>query len=321
MIKSSPFTLEQEDILLQVETILDTGYLLDRLIGQTGIPENHIKKMLDRQNIGYTRADGTKQDVAFNALKEWLEIRKNTEQPDSFAPTPTLEKIHAIIANAHRTGDFVAITGDVGIGKSWAAIEYVKTNPRGFNKPGALRVEFTRADRNDSAALQAILGALVGEIEIGRSAYRNGNMMSAICRELNQRDCLILDECNYLGSSIDIARDIYDKSGAAIVLIGNPELSNTVWSKKKQDFSALASRATRFDFPRTLEQDVEAFLTWKGITGARIRKAAVEIASRPGQSGGLRTLTKILALRENYYPSLSMDADTFEALAAQIDRA
>jgi DNA transposition AAA+ family ATPase len=320
MNKSSPFIPELENILSRVETILDTGYLLDRLIGQTGIPESHIKKLMDRQNIGYTNSDSRKQDEAFSALREWLEIHESSERPDSFAATPTFEKIQAIIANAHRTGDFVAITGDVGIGKSCAAIEYVKANPRGFNKPGALRVEFTRAERNDTAALQAILGALVGEVEIGRSAYRNGNMMNAICRELDRRDCLILDECNYLGASIDIARDIYDKSGAAIILIGNPELSNAIWNKKRQDFSALASRTTRFDFPRTLEQDVEAFLTWKGITGARIRKIAVEVAARPGQSGGLRTLTKILALREKYYPGLNMDADTFEALAAQIGR-
>lgn len=321
MNKSSPFTPDQEVVLSRVEIILNTGYSLNRLLAETGIYDDDLKKLLDRSYIGYLPADKIRQMEAFSALHEWIEIKESNAIPESFANTPTFEKIQAIITNAHHSGDFVAITGDVGIGKSQAAIAYVKSNPRGFNKPGAIRIEFTRADRNDSSALYTILCGLAGDFEASRSAYRNGHLMSAIGKVLDRRDCLILDECNYLGPAADIVRDIYERTGAAIIMIGNPELSNTVWSKKRQEFSALASRATRFDFPCTLEEDVDAYLTWKGITGAKIRKVAKAIAARPGQSGGLRTLTKIFALRDTYYPSLAMDGDAFEALATQIGRA
>ncbi|MBS4015402.1 MAG: AAA family ATPase [Candidatus Latescibacteria bacterium] len=313
------YTEEQEAMLNRVETILASGLTLSRLAAEAGEPEELVKKVLEREH--FARGYGfSRRGEVLQKLAEWLEIQEPMER-QQYANTATFQKIQAIIAGAHRARDFVAITGDVGIGKSWAATEYVRQHSRGYNKPGAVRVEFTRADRNDSSALFTILSALAGDVEASRSAYRNGHLQSAIGKVLNRDDCLILDECNYLGTAVDIVRDLWEKTRTAIVMIGNPELSRTIWVDKKQDFAALASRATRFDIPRTVDQDVEAFLDWKGIADKRLRKAAVEIAARPGQSGGLRTLTKILSLLDNYYPGITLDADTFKELAAQIGRA
>lgn len=317
--RAPAYTEDQEKMIKRIETIIAAGYPFSRLVAETGEPENIIKKVLERGYFLSSEYEKSRRDKTLSALGEWLETHEKKGNPQ-YANTATFQKIQAIITGAHRIGDFVAITGDVGIGKSCAAIEYVRQHPRVHNKPGAVRVEFTRADRNDSSALFTILSALAGDVEASRSAYRNGHLMSAVGKLLNRRDCLILDECNYLGAAADIVRDIHEKTGAAIVMMGNPELSSTIWGKKKQDFSALASRATHFDFPCTMEKDVEAYLDWKGITGAKMRKAAVAVAVRPGQSGGLRTLTKILGVLENYYPGVQLDADTFNELAAQIGR-
>lgn len=319
MERTTTYTDEQKAKLDRVGAILASGIPLSRLAAEIDEPEDLITRVLEQD---YFRGghDEKRRDEVMARLAEWLESQESTEFQQC-ANTITFQKIQAIIAGAHRTGDFVAITGDVGIGKSWAAIEYVRQHPRGHNKPGAVRVEFTRADRNDSSALFTILSSLAGNVEASRSAYRNGHLMSAIGKLLHRRDCLILDECNYLGTAADIVRDIYEKTGAAIVMIGNPELSSTIWGGKKQDFAALASRATRFDFPRTVSQDVEAFMDWKGLPDKRLRKAAVDVAARPGQSGGLRTLNKIFSTKEIYYPGINLDADTFNELAAQIGRA
>ena len=198
-----------------------------------------------------------------------------------------------LLTIAHQSRSLIAITGAVGLGKSFAAKCYIADHPRTHKNPGAVLIQFNKTDNKPSAALSAILAGLHGE-SIG--AYRNGNLYRAVGAKLRPGDLLVLDECQRLGDAVDIVASLYDDFGVAIVMIGNPDFSRAVWGNDRT-FDALGSRILRHDFPKSTVEDVETWLAWKGILDdlpikerAPMVKAAVSIGARPGKEGGLRTL-------------------------------
>jgi DNA transposition AAA+ family ATPase len=323
-------TPEQELIILKVESRLAAGLTEQRLSLEAGVDKEDIGMLLDRHKVltrigsgGYSRERADENtDEAIRNLAEWLSNADETAHKQSgFAVTPTYQSIHAIIANTHKTRKIAAITGSWGIGKSKAAKSYAETYPRGYKKPGSIRIEFTASDKKPAAAYSRILGALRGKAEA--EAYRNVNLHNAIGATLSPADCLILDECNHLKEAMEIVRSIHDDFGVAIVMIGNPEFTDTVWGKKSR-FEALASRAMRFDFPASTPEDVEAWVAWKGILegkkpGERTEflKKAIDIAKRPGPNGGLRTLAQAVEMHASLNHTAPIDGAFIEAVANQ----
>lgn len=312
-------------VLAAVEARLAAGYSTRKMEVETGLKMADIRVFIEdesrinRRYVGWGGCDETEVDAdlsLIDKLANWL-AETGQDAATGSAETPTYKRILQWIENAHVRRDLIAITGDVGIGKSRAAVDYAAAHPRRHNTAGAVRIQFDKTHRKPAAALETIAEALSAA---SGKAYRTGKIMRDIGDLLSDGDLLIFDECNYLTESADIARDIHEKFGVGVVMIGNPDFDKTVWSKKGS-FSALASRTTHFRFSHTEEEDVDAWLQWCGLTGsASLRRACVDIAARPGENGGLRTLGKIIDQCRAYFPDQPLTADLILAYAQLIGR-
>lgn len=285
-------------ILERVDKRVAGGVTLERLHVVTGVNIGHLKDLLMRKGANF-RNPSRRDSDAIAALAAWLAEEDAARPAKPHAETKTFKRIYDLIAWAHSKREIIAIPGGVGIGKTVAARAYAEDHPRMHKTPGAVYVKFGKTDGNPTRALARICSALP-ELRGGRL----NDAKEALAETLRDGDCLILDECNYLGNAVDITRDIYDETGVPIVMIGNPGFGAAVWNKR-DPWDAQANRTLRFAFPATTEDDVDAFLAWKGTTGAHLRKAAVQIAARPGSGGGLRSLAKVLELarRDEATPS------------------
>ena len=319
-------TPEQESIIATVETRLAAGLTVQRLSLETGIEIEDINRLLARRIIGgplhlSMEVLSKETAAAISAIADFLGRHAGAKQNKSeFANTPTLQSLHAIFAHTHKSRGLTAITGSWGIGKSKAAEGYVQSCPRGYQKPGAVRIEFGETDRKPTAAYSRILGALRGD---RGHAYRNDNLHDAIGAALNPGDCLFMDECNYLVEAMDVVRSIHDDFGVAIVMMGNPEFTATVWGKKSR-YSALASRTNRFEFPASTAEDVEAWLAWSGVLDGikptertKFIEKAITIGKRPSRSGGLRALARAIEIYQGIYSHAPLDGMLLEQIINQ----
>ena len=318
------------NIVARLESRLASGTSMVRIANETGLSLGTIGGVLNPSqrpivNSIYPREE-TSQYVILSILATWLNeedaAAPNTE--NALALTPTYKRISALIRMTHEHNLLTAITGGVGIGKSEAARNYAATHPKTINQTGAVYVQFKETDAKPSAALNRVFEAIPG---MGVAAHRQDRLMDAIAQAMKPGDLLIADECNYLhgrdgrfGRALDSLRDLFDTCRIGIVMVGNPDLSVGVWGEQQDDFAALVSRAERHDFPHTTEEDVDAWLNWAGLTGKKIRVAAINIGARPGPRGGLRALHKVIDAQRRMYPDNEGNADAFIATAKLIGR-
>lgn len=302
------FTEEQESILTRVESLLAAGLSRSRLSLETGIRRDHLDTMLQRGPInGFSPVDEHYKLAreALHHLEQWLEEASAAHQDTAArAETPSFGVINSILSIAHQNRSLVAITGAVGIGKTIAASHYAESHARMHKKPGAVRIQFNKTDNKPSAALAAILAGLHGE---NAGAYRSGNLFQAVGAKLRPGDFLILDECQRLETALDIVSSLHDDFPIGIAMLGNPDFSRAIWGKDRT-FDALGSRVLRYDFSNNTAEDVEAWLSWKGILEglsvkdrADLAKAAVSVGTRPGKEGGLRTLDLVIKQHASAY--------------------
>lgn len=324
MLEEFTYDERAETILSRIESRLASGLSRTRLANEAEIRLDALEDVLKRQKrfIAGRHYGDPRETLA--RLEQWLadEDAQATPKAAAHAPTPTYQRITTLLGIAHNKRQLIAITGDVGIGKSAAACAYAAAHPKTDHTPGAVYVEFAEVDAKPTAALSRIFEALPGKCIAG---HRQENLLDAIASLLKPGDLLILDECNYLsgrngrdGRALDVIRDLYGKSRAGIVMFGNPELRARVWGKS-EDFAALASRTAHYPMGHTTEEDVDAWLQWASLTGKAIRAAAIKIAARAGQNGGLRTLAKVVDQARYFYPN-AITAGHIEQTARMIGR-
>lgn len=318
------FSDQQRATLHAVESRLASGLTREKIAWLSGVDRQTLDLLLERTPVrAWSSQDGYDQesvDVAFSSLGEWLESEQKGGSDDaSYAITPTFTQLQTLYSQAHRHGFFLAITGAWGIGKSEAARFYCANHPRTHNTPGAVRIQFDKTDAKPAAALAKI--AL--HLNTSNHAYRNGSLMGGITSALRPGDQLILEECQLIGDALDVIADIRDAVDISIVMQGNPDLSGMVWGKSAK-FARLASRANRYDFAATTEQDVDAWLAWRGAGNGltpgerkKLTEAACRIACRPTQNGGLRALADVFRLGEKMYGA-KVDAGFLRSMADQI---
>lgn len=320
------FTYDErmETILARIESCLASGLSRARLANETDMRLDALEEVLKRQTRFIESRHHGDPSKTIASLENWLneEDARVTPKTANHAPTPTFQRISALLSIARAKRQLIAITLDVGTGKSTAGRIFAAEHPKTDHTPGAVYVEFAEVDAKPTAALNRIFDALPGK---GIAGYRQENLLDSIAGLLKPDDLLILDECNYLsgrngrdGRALDVIRDLHGKSRAGIAMLGNPDLRARVWGKS-EDFAALASRTTHFPMGHTTEEDVDAWLQWAGITGKAIRTVAIKIAARPGQNGGLRTLDRIIEQARHFYPD-ALTADAIEQTARMIGR-
>lgn len=324
MLEEFTYDERAETILSRIESRLASGISRARLANEAETRLDALDEVLKRQTrFIASRHHGTPLET-LASLEKWLAEEDTEAAPKaaSHAPTPTYQHIFTLLGIAHAKPQLLAITGDVGIGKTAAARAYAAAHPKTDHAPGAVYVEFAEVDAKPTAALNRIFEALPGK---GIAGHRQENLLDAIAGLLKPGDLLILDECNYLsgrngrdGRALDVIRDLYGKSRAGIAMLGNPDLRARVWGKS-EDFAALASRTLHYPMGHTTEEDVDAWLQWAGLTGKAIRAAAIKISARPGQNGGLRTLDRVIEQARSFYPD-ALTAGAIEQTARMIGR-
>ena len=322
--KEDVFTEQQQATLQQVESRLAAGFSREKVAWLSGVDRQNLEKLLGREApncwASNDQYDQETVDAAFKSLAEWLDSEQKSGADDAgYAITPTFDLLQNLYAQANSGGLFLAITGAWGIGKSEAARFYCANHPRTHNKPGAVRIQFDEADAKPAAALAKI--AL--HLNAPSHAYRNGNLMGGIITTLRPGDFLLLEECQLLGEALNVIASIRDAVDIGMVMQGNPDLTSMIWGKSSK-FARLASRANRYDFAATTEEDVDAWLAWygagEGLTpGERklLTEAACTIACRPTQNGGLRALADVFLIAKKLY-NQKVDAGFLKKLAGTL---
>lgn len=319
----------QDSIIARLEGRLASGTSKLRIANETGLSVQTIDRIVGRESASPFSAFSATEVPRYDALsilETWLNEEDATapNSESALAVTPTYQRISALTRMTHEHNLLMAITGGVGIGKSAAGRAYAAAHPKTITQAGAVYVQFKETDAKPSAALNRVFEAIPG---MGLAAHRQDRLMDAIAQAMKPGDILIADECNYLhgrdgrfGRALDSLRDLHDACRIGIVLIGNPDLSAGVWGEQQDDFAALVSRAERHDFPHTTEDDVDAWLNWAGLSGKKMRSAAIKVGARPGPRGGLRALQKVLDAMRRMYPDNDGNEDAFVSTAKMIGR-
>jgi type II secretory pathway predicted ATPase ExeA len=323
-----------EGILARIESCLASGLTRERLVNETGIRMEILEYLLKRQqgsdsinNYGQQHEQNKKSSAyAITQLEIWLadEDIQSGSGHASIAPTPTCQNVQKYLSLAHTGKRLIAITGDVGIGKSAAARAYAADHPKTARAPGVVYVEFTELDTKPIAALHRILKSLPARhTEAPRQEHL---LLDYLASCFVPGDLLILDECNHLagrkgaeGHALGFVRDLFERSRAGLAMLGNADLRARVWGEQ-QGFPALASRTHHFSLDHTTEADVDIWMRWKGLAGKAMRKTLIRIAARPGQNGGLRALERLVETHRDFFPDKPIESADLERIAGALGR-
>lgn len=128
-----------------------------------------------------------------------------------------------------------AVVGPPGLGKTIAVVDYVDNLPvlEHTGMPSGVRCRLQKGTTG-RAMLKVILSAMY-ELPRGRTQYELFDEVVAAIRR-NCIDLLLVDEADRLTTeTFDLLRDIFDKTGCTIVLVGLPDLLNVTRKHPKFD--------------------------------------------------------------------------------------
>jgi DNA transposition AAA+ family ATPase len=315
-----------ETIIRRVGGYLAAGVRPARILAEceSGILAQELERLLSELELesGEPHPHWWKRFGAerhLGALEKWADeedaVVAHIQEP--YAETTVFRRVYGLLRGAHRAGTLIAVTGLYGIGKSFAARQYVLDRPRGPNEPGAVLFEFTPAAKGDNGVLDAILAALDPHSPVkGTTTAKLDRILSL----LKPGDFLIADECGIpadRGTGLRFMAYINDHAGIPIAMIGNPTFRNAVWGKHK-DLDALANRTIHHALGGNDAEDVDAFMGWRGLSGRAWKEALTNVARSPGRSGGLRGV--VLLLDELSRLEVERTPDSFNALAKSYGR-
>ena len=325
----STFSDSDEAVIQRLEKAVAMGDTLQALHRNTGVEIENLERLRRRMKWDCDETNRQSPVDAITALKSHFGREDDVcvTPAQSLAFTETYELIQGLLESAQQKRRFIAITGDVGIGKTMAAKAYANNFPKTHRRPGALYLKFSGDHASRVAAMRHILAALPGN---GQSHPKHADaMFNEIKARLRPGDLLVFDECNYLagkkgsgGEAVDLIRDLYDEGTAAIVMFGNTEFQGRVWGKDDA-FAPLVSRITHYTLGQTSEDDVIAWFKWKWPhlpADGPLLKACMRLATRSGAKGGLRTLAVVVEEFESNYPAAELCADGLLEAATGISR-
>lgn len=292
-----------EKTLTSIERLLASGSSKFKIANEAEISIEALEHVLNRGWLGQ-EIDGWNPKEILDKLQIWL---SNLRQPiqTEWARTNTYEAVEQKCLQAHKQKILSIMVGDVGMGKSVASINIAAAYPKTTRTPGFIYLQLDESHAKPLAFLMALYEALPGS----RSgiAQRIEVLIRAVSSLLVWGDVIILDESNKLfqpvrgareARTLQVIRDLYEKSNASFVLLGNPVFRKH-WSNAEDDLHASISRARYGDLGHTTIEDVDIWFEWKGLSGKKLRDACVKLAARPGPRGGLRNL-EILIDQINY---------------------
>jgi DNA transposition AAA+ family ATPase len=296
---------EAEPVASAIERRLSQGFPVERLHREAYIEETALRYILDRRPPSPDATmrcgvQGILQEgewrAALGALAQWLKDEAERRRaPPGHADTPTFRAVYNILTDAMARARLSVVIGAPGMGKSFAAQVLAGERPRSAEQPGAVLVPLKEADRTSHQCIESMLKA------IRRDTHGQGGY-AGLCRVLRPGDLLILDEAQRLagcgaGSMVDVIRDLWEETGAGIVLIGNRRYmrgrSKIVGNDR---YEAFLNRADVHDLaPRNSAADVYAWMEWRGLGGKQLADGLIKLVEGTAVEGrgNLRALADL----------------------------
>lgn len=286
---------EAQDEIVDLATRRMAGiHTTQSLAKYLGISPDELGGVLNGRGGALNPAQCRARRETVAALSAWLDTDEAGDI-DGIALTPTIELLKNAYHFARTTYWIVSIVGDVGIGKSLAAMREVRDDPKTRYRPGTVYVRLQSGDTTRKTILARIVQALY-DLEVIQ--VNVGDPMVILKDNLGPEDLLIVDEFQFaLEEDIKAGKvfhDIANDMNTHVVLQGNPSLNTTLWNEKNHELDGLANRTLPMPHLSTTKEDVEAFMLHHGHDNPTLIKAAVSVVARPGPGGGLRTLKKLL---------------------------
>jgi len=255
---------------------------------ECGVAESTFHAWLSGSYNGDNNAVASKVNIWFEDQKRKNEAIQVLPDEVPFQETETAKTILEKIQLTRMMGDFFVVAGGPGIGKTTAIEHYDELTPNTW---------LVTAEPSNTR-LGVFMEVLYMALGIAMKSTSIYHVSTAIKKFLDDRpDALIvIDEAQHLDKkTIEQLRSIHDKTGVAMVLVGNEVLLNKLeGGNKSRDFAQIFSRiGIRHKQAKARKTDINMLLDAWGITDREERKYMSAIASKPG---ALRGMTKCLRL-------------------------
>lgn len=197
---------------------------------------------------------GNNEEIADKLLQYFERVEESQQTAavvGSFVETGTWRRLNEVARVCHAEGDIGLVTGEAGIGKTYAVKEYVRRNH------GVILIE---ADATYTVRhLFQELAAAVGVQAKGDTHF----YLEEVIRKLtNSKRLIIVDESEHLNvKSLDVVRRINDRAGIGILLVGLPAFLHYLRGRKG-DYTYLFSRIGVFTEVKNLSRiEMEQIIT------------------------------------------------------------
>ncbi len=222
---SSLYSKEQLEIIRQFEKrIVETGSASE-VLKNSGISPSTMSSIRTGTYKGVV-------DNIFSKISSFLQLKDENSKiykHKGYVPTSISESIYENIRTAHISGVCVMVTGDAGIGKTEAAMQYHATHP-----DNSVIVTAVEPKTNKTAMLEI----LAEELGIDLSATKRAMYSQKILSELHDGTVIIVDEAqNFKFDAIDTLRGFADHfrnknlGTVGIVCMGNDTFRQQFFGK------------------------------------------------------------------------------------------
>lgn len=236
-----------------------TAAQLGQFIEASGVTQAAVARAIGKSPTvisqylsGQYPGDVPEIDKAVDAfLERQREKRETPKRIVPFVRTTVARKVMEVARIAHLENEIGVVSGDAGLGKTFAVREYTRLNP------GVILIE---ADLGYTArTLFQELHRMLGYD--GRGALHD--LFSDVVMKLRGADRLIIvDEAEHLPyRALEMLRRVYDKAGIGILLVGMPRLVANL-KGRRAEYAQLYSRvgvAARLE--RLTERDTLSIVT------------------------------------------------------------
>jgi DNA transposition AAA+ family ATPase len=187
---------------------------------------------------------GNNEEIADKLLQYFERVEESQQAAaviGEFVETATWRRINEVARVCHAEGDIGLVTGEAGIGKTFAVKEYVKRNH------GVILIE---ADA--TYTVRHLFQELANAMGIQSKGDTHFYLEEVIRKLKNSKRLIIVDESEHLNvKSLDVIRRINDRAGVGILLVGLPAFLHYLRGRKG-DYTYLFSRIGVFSEVKTL---------------------------------------------------------------------
>ena len=234
----SEYTEKQQWALKQFDELAAKLGSQSKACAQIGISPAIISLLKKRTYAGNVEAQFDKIISYFDLKTEAAASPAAALPSADYVPTSLSQKVYEVIRNCHLQGGLAIACGDAGLGKTKAAVKYVKDHPS-----DAILVTVNPCITGIKSLLKLLCNRL--SIPVSRT---NDEMWLALSGRLRDGMVIIVDEAQHLPiKSLEVLRSLTDyfaEQGQTlgIAFVGNSETVNNFGGRKRAEFAQISNR-------------------------------------------------------------------------------